>query len=259
MHARSCSCPRCQSQREPLFPVERFGAQARPAPPLNEADEVELAMELLGVSNEEEWEQFLGKMFKSIGRGLKKVGGAVLKPLGGALKSLAKKALPVLGGALGSFIPIPGVGTAIGTAVGSAVSKALELEFGEMEGEDAEFETALRIVRVATGAAQKLADAPPGMPPQSAVRHALLAAARSHVPGFAANEAELMNEAEAEAANEAEGQAESQGEGEDEYQGEYQGETAFETGAYGASAATPGRAASGRWQRRGRHIVLLGA
>ncbi|MDL9999037.1 hypothetical protein QTI24_10525 [Variovorax sp. J22P240] len=234
MHTPSCPCHTCQARRQRSLATRA---------PISESEEVELAMELLSVSNEAEWEQFLGKLFKGIGRGLKKVGSfvgsKVLKPLGGALKGLAKKALPLVGGALGSFIPIPGVGTAIGSALGSAVSKALEMEFGEMEAEEAEFEIARRFVRVAASAAQQAGAAPPGMPPEAAVRQALLAAARAHVPSFAANEAELISEAEAEA--------------------EYEGE-----GEYGAEFESQGeagisRALSGRWQRRGRHIVLFGA
>lgn len=233
MHQATCACSRCQHQRGAIFPVERFGG-GRPASVMNEADEVELAMELLGVSNEAEWEQFLGKMFKGIGRGLKKVGGKLLKPLGGALKGLAKKALPMLGGALGTLIPIPGVGTALGTALGSAVGKALEMEFGEAEAEESEFEIARRIVRIAGSAAQQLAGVPDGVPPEAAVRRAMLAAARAHVPGLSVREGELTGEA-------------------DEY--EYQGEEEDESG--GGSGG--GRAMSGRWQRRGRAIVLLGA
>ena len=78
-------------------------------------------------------EQFLGNVFKKVWKGIKKIA----KPLGGVLKSVAKKALPFVGSALGSFIPIPGVGTAIGGALGTAVSKALELEYGELESEEA--------------------------------------------------------------------------------------------------------------------------
>ena len=88
--------------------------------------------------------------------GIKKVA----KPLGGVLKSVAKKALPFVGSALGSFIPIPGVGTAIGGALGSAVSKALEVEYGELESEEAEFEMARRFVRIAATAAQNAGAAP---------------------------------------------------------------------------------------------------
>lgn len=257
MHKLTCPCTKCQSARDRAMPVERFGRPAPARPALSESEEVELAMELLGVSSEEEWEQFLGKLFKGIGRGLKKVGSfvgsKVLKPLGGALKGLAKAALPMVGGALGSFIPIPGVGTAIGTAVGSAVSKALELELGELESEEAEFEVARRIVRMAATAAQQAGAATPGTAPQAAVRDALLAAARAHLPAFAANEAELMGEGEGEYEQEGEGQYE--GERQEEYENEYKYEG--ESGA--GFAAGPRTAHSGRWQRRGRHIVLFGA
>ena len=99
---------------------------------LTETQELALALELLEVSSEADLEQFLGKVFKSIGKVAK---GLVKGPLGGVLKSIAKKALPFIGGALGSFIPIPGVGTALGTALGSAASKALETE---MQGVDRE-------------------------------------------------------------------------------------------------------------------------
>src|SRR3954470_15323422 len=154
MHTMTCACSRCRVQRNTLMPLQRFASTPQ-NPPLSEEQEVELAMELLGVSNEQEWEQFLGKMFKGIGRGLKTIGsfaGKILKPLGGALKGLAKTALPFVGGALGSFIPIPGVGTALGTALGSAVSKALEREFNELEHDEAEFEMARRFVRIAATA-----------------------------------------------------------------------------------------------------------
>ena len=96
--------------------------------PFEEFEEMEYAAELLSIQSEEELDQFLGKLIKRAGRGLSKI-GKVFRPLGGVLKGLAKKALPFVGGALGSFIPIPGVGTAVGTALGSAVSKALEAEF----------------------------------------------------------------------------------------------------------------------------------
>ena len=85
-------------------------------PPLNEVEELELAAELLSISSEEELDQFLGKLFKRVWKGVKKVGrfvGKVASPLGKVLKGIAKKALPFVGGALGSFIPIPGVGTAL--------------------------------------------------------------------------------------------------------------------------------------------------
>lgn len=241
MHQPSCGCAKCQSARDRAFPVEPFETGfASSAELLSEAEETELAMELLGVSNEDEMEQFLGKLFRGIGRGLKKVGGKLLPALGGALKGLAKTALPFVGGALGSFIPIPGVGTALGTALGGAVGKALELEFGEFESEEAEFEIARRFVRIAASAAQQASGAPLGANPESVLRDALLAAARAHVPGFAANEAELVAQAE--------GEAEWEMEGEGEWEAEGEGESGYER--------EPDSVTSGRWTRRGRRIVL---
>jgi hypothetical protein len=148
--------------------------------PFSEDEEAELAMELLSVSSDAELDEFLGKMFKKIGRGLKKIA----RPLGGALKGLAKKALPFVGGALGSFIPIPGVGTAVGTALGSAVGNALEAEFGELEADEQEFEMARRFVRIAGTAAQQAAAAGASTDPRRAVQAAVAHAARRHVPGL---------------------------------------------------------------------------
>jgi uncharacterized protein (DUF697 family) len=143
--------------------------------PFSEAEEMELATELLSISSEEELDYFLGKVFKRIGRGLKKV-GKVFRPLGRVLKSVAKKALPFVGGALGSFIPIPGVGTAIGSALGSAVSSALEMELEGVSEEDREFEMSRRFVRLAGIAAQQAARAAPNVHPLAAAQSAVRAA-----------------------------------------------------------------------------------
>ena len=124
-------------------------------------------------------------MFKKVWRGVKKVGsvvGKIARPLGGVLKAVAKKALPFVGGALGTLIPIPGVGTALGSALGGALSKALELETAGMNDEDREFEMARRFVRIAAGAAQQAALAPPDMTSEVSVRDALVAAIRSNAP-----------------------------------------------------------------------------
>lgn len=261
MHKPCCGCTKCQSARDRAFPIESFEGGWSAGELLSDAEEMELAMELLGVSNEDEMEQFLGKLFRGIGRGLKKVGRfigkKVLPKIGGVLKGLAKKALPFVGGALGSFIPIPGVGTALGSALGSAVSKALEMEFGELESEDAELEVARRLVRIAATTAQQASAAAPDVPPDSALRDALLAALRTHLPTFAANEAELMAEAEAEMGYAGEGEDEA--EYEDEYEGEYEaeGEGVYPGEQQGLAAGAYGRQA-GRWTRRGRHIVLHG-
>jgi len=141
---------------------------------LTEADELELATELLTVSNEEELDQFLGKLFK-------KVGKIARGPLGGLLKSVAKKALPIVGGALGSAIPIPGIGTMIGTAAGNAAANMFEVNLEGMSQEDQEFEIARRVVRLASSAA---ANAGPAAATLAGAKAALMDAARAHAPGL---------------------------------------------------------------------------
>ncbi len=140
-------------------------------------DEVDaLAAELLEITDEEELDLFLGKVFKKAWRGIKKVGRKVVRPLGRVVKGMAKKALPALGGALGSFIPVPGVGTAVGTALGSALSRTFEMEFEGMDPDQQEFEMARRFVKVAGATARKAALTPPTVNPVSAVKSAALSA-----------------------------------------------------------------------------------
>lgn len=227
MHASTCRCAKCQLARQPVFESEAFSYESggfrdsEAGYPLSEAEEIELAMELLTVSSEAEMDQFLGKMFKGIWKGIKKVGsfvGKIAKPLGGVVKFVAKKALPFVGGALGSMIPIPGVGTALGSAVGRAVSSALELETAGMSAEDREFEMARRFVRIAATAARQAALAPQDVEPEVAVQEALLTAVQRAVPN-----AEL-------------------------------GELERPAARGGLNGAT-----SGHWIRQGRSIVVLGA
>lgn len=231
MYKKQCGCASCRSTAAGGFEVMEFGQQesAFYESAFSEAEEMELAMELLSVSSEEELDQFLGKMLKGAWKGIKKVGsvvGKIAKPLGGVLKGIAKKALPFVGGALGSFIPIPGVGTALGSALGGALSKALEMEFGNLEYEQQEFEMARRFVRIAGSAAQKAGQ---GDGSAASLRQALLQALQRHAPHLSAD---IMAGA---GAGQGEAESEWEGEGEDE--------------AYG-----------GRWRRRraGR-IEVLGA
>ena len=176
MHPISCTCPSCQAARagEFEFEFESFGGGE-----ISEQEELELAMELLSVQNEYEMEQFLGKLVRGIGRGLKAVGKVALP----ALKSLAKVALPIAGTALGSFIPIPGVGSMIGGALGRAAANALELEFAGMDPGQADIEKARRIVRTLRTAIRELSATPGSGPPEIVVRNALASAVRRHIPG----------------------------------------------------------------------------
>ncbi len=228
MHNPNCICPNCQTARQFEWAESEFTGfgevygETAYGSPFSEAEEIELAAELLSISSEEELDQFLGKLIKGAWKGIKKAGkfvGKIAKPLGGVLKGVAKAALPLVGGALGSFIPIPGVGTALGSALGGALSKALELEFGELETEEQELEVARRVVRIAGTAARQAALADPDTDPQIAVKNALMAAARRHVPNLPASV----------------------------------------TGSGLMTGGTRGHGQTGRWIRQGRTIVVLGA
>ena len=150
----------------------------------DEVHEMELAGELLEVSNEAELEYFLGKLIKGAG---KAIGGFVKSPigkaLGGALKSVAKKALPIAGSALGNLV-LPGVGGAIGGKLASAAGNLFGLELEGLSPQDREFEVARRFVRFAGAAAGKAARTPPSIAPMKAAKVAVVSAARRHAPGL---------------------------------------------------------------------------
>jgi hypothetical protein len=198
-----------------------------------EQQEMELASQLLEVTNEQELEQFLGNLIRGAGRA---IGGIVRGPvgqaLGGVLKQAAKVALPMAGTALGNLVA-PGIGGVVGGKLASAAGKAFGLELEGLSGEDREFEVARRYVRLAGAATQNAVAAPEGTSPQQVAQSALMQAARVHAPGLA----QQLN-----------------------------GRSAASNGARGASAqggqnrqsGQNGRQQSGRWIRRGRRIILTG-
>ncbi|HTQ80981.1 MAG TPA: hypothetical protein VMM92_13365 [Thermoanaerobaculia bacterium] len=195
--------------------------QSRWEGPFTEEQELELASELLTVSNEQELEQFLGDIFKKVSQVAGKViNSPVGKALGGLIKPLAKKALPIVGGALGTFVGGP-IGTKIGSQAGAALGNILGLELEGLSGEDREFEVAQRIVRLTADAAHQAAQAPAGTPPQQAARAALAAAAARHAPGLLNNLSHPANPA--------------------------------------AQPGRPGQAQQGTWVRHRRGILLIGA
>lgn len=133
----------------------------------SEAEAEQLAAELLSVASEGELEDFLGNLFKRIGRGLAKVGKAVLP----ALKSVAKVALPIAGKAAGAFLGGP-VGGAIGGQAGSIVSQLIKEAETSGSG-DQEFEVAKRYVQFAGRVARNLSQTPPGQDAYMAARTAM--------------------------------------------------------------------------------------
>jgi hypothetical protein len=150
----------------------------------DEVEEMELAAELLGIQNEEELEEFLGKLIKRAGAGIKKfANSSVGKALGGVLKTVASKALPIAGAALGNLV-LPGVGGMIGSKLASAGGKMFGLELEGMSPQDQEFEVARRFVRLSGAAARQAARMPIYGSPVDLAKDAVLGAAQIYAPGL---------------------------------------------------------------------------
>ena len=152
----------------------------------DEADELELAAELLEVTDEDELDQFIGKLIKKAASKLKKVvKGPLGKTLGGLIKGVTKTALPALGAVAGNLV-LPGVGGALGGKLGSAAGSVFGLELEGLSAEDQEFEVAKQVVRLGGEAVKQAAQ--PGMgtsgAPQAAAQTAMVKAAQKHAPGL---------------------------------------------------------------------------
>ena len=149
----------------------------------SEQELMELAAELLEVNDENELDQFLGKLIKRVGRGIGKfVKSPIGKAIGGVLKGVAKKALPLAGGALGGLVGGP-LGAKIGSGLASAAGSALGLENYEMSEEDEQFEGAKQFVKMA-GATVKNTLAAGGTNAAAAAQAAAQGAARQFAPGI---------------------------------------------------------------------------
>lgn len=150
----------------------------------SEAEEMELAAELLEIGSEQELEQFLGSLISKAG---KAIGGLIKSPvgqaIGGVLKGAAKVALPIAGGALGTFLGGP-IGTSIGSSLGSMAGQALGLELEGLSAEDREFEAARQFVRFASETVKNAVQAPDSIDPHSIARGAAAEAARTCAPGL---------------------------------------------------------------------------
>lgn len=187
----------------------------------DEAEEMELAAELLSVSDDEELEYFLGKLIKRAGRKVKRfVKSKTGRTLGRLLKGAAKKALPIAGKAIGTAFGGP-VGGAIGGRLASAGGRIFGLELEGLSPEDQEFEVARRVVRLAGDAAKNAAVRPASGSPVKDAKVAVAKAAKKHAPG-------LVRPIK----------------------------PSVPSGGALSDGVLSGR--SGRWVRRGRKIVLMG-
>ncbi len=213
---------------------------------LNEEMEYELAAELLAVSNEEELDQFLGKLVRRVGSGISRFAkSGIGRSLIGGLKSVAKVGLPIAGKVAGGFFGGP-AGAAIGGKLGSLASRMFEIQGEGMSNEDLEFEMARRYVRMATSATRNAATAAKrGGPPKQVATNAIKTAAARHMPGLVKNRAAAIT-----------------GRTTGSFAGSGGG-GGFGGGAYGGSsyagASDTSSGQSGTWRRQGNRIILYDA
>jgi hypothetical protein len=149
----------------------------------DDAEEMELAAELLDVQDEGEMEQFLSGWIRKFGRKARQVLKTPIRQLvSGTLKGAIQKALPGVAGAAGNLL-LPGVGGGLAGKLASSAGSLLGLELEGLSPEDQEFEAALQVVRLGTEAMKNAANAGDGYPEEVAAR-ALSAAAQRYAPGL---------------------------------------------------------------------------
>jgi hypothetical protein len=162
--------------------------------PLHETHELELAAELLEVTNEEELEEFLGNVFRAVGSTLGRfVRSDTGRALTGILRKAARDALPTVGSAIGNWVA-PGRGGAVGSQLAQQAGSLLGLELEGLSPPDQEFEAARQFVRFAGSAYANAATAPPGASPVAVAQQAAAAAAQRFAPGLAAQQQEEEEE-----------------------------------------------------------------
>lgn len=154
---------------------------------LHESLEMELAHELLNVTNEQELNMFLGKLIRGVGRGIRNFArSGVGQAIGGALKKVAKVAIPIAGKALGGLVGGP-IGAMVGGKLASAATNLFELELEGLSPEDREFEVARAYVRFANDAIQTAArqsQRSPNQNPMALANRAINQSARMYAPGL---------------------------------------------------------------------------
>jgi hypothetical protein len=159
-------------------PPDKSFARSRSRRPFSDAEEVELALELLQVTSETEFDRFLGGLFKKAWGGIAPVESKVIGPLQGLLKTVASKALPSV--ATAAATSFGSASDAVAGKLGSLVSRALEAEVTAPTGADRDLEKCLQLfekhrqfVRLAGTAATAAATAPPGVNPVVAAQKSM--------------------------------------------------------------------------------------
>jgi hypothetical protein len=154
-----------------------------PGEVFGENELMELAAELLEVTNEAELNHFLGGLIRRAGSALGRVvQSPVGQALGGILKGAARQALPMIGSALGGYVGGP-AGAKIGGQLASSAGRIFGLETEGLSHEDEAFELAKQYVRFA-GDAVKNAVSASGGDPKAVAQAAVSQAAQRYAPGL---------------------------------------------------------------------------
>jgi hypothetical protein len=203
---------------------------------LDETEEMELASQLLEITEEAELDQFIGRLIKRAGRAVGRIARSDAgRALGGILKGAARKALPIVGGAIGGYVGGP-AGSRVGSQIAANAGDLLGVELEGLSEEDQEFEVARRLVRFSDAAAKNLASTPASTSPQQAATAAAIAAAKRHAPG-------MIHARGRSSGSSAEGCAH-----------------CGKAGGRGShSCPKCGKPRGGRWVRRGPHIIIVNA
>lgn len=170
-----------RAQVEAVGEMESYEMENYPlyseTPELGEAEEMELAAELMELESEEEFEEFLGSIVGALGNVVKSATGS-------SLTGLLKNILPAAATAVGGFFGGP-AGASIAGKIGSGIAGSLEMEGSEMESDEMEWEAAKTFVRVAADAARNAAMAPEGQDPHATAHQAVMDAVQRHAPELA--------------------------------------------------------------------------
>lgn len=149
----------------------------------NDVEQSELASELLGVSSDEELDQFLGNILRKVSRRVGPLSNVLKSKLGGYLKGAVKTALPKLAGVAGGAFGGP-LGAVIASQGAPALGSLLGLELEGLSSEDQEFEAAKQLVQLAGSAIENATQAASNAAPTLAAKEAVIAAAQRHAPGL---------------------------------------------------------------------------
>jgi hypothetical protein len=215
-----------QSEAE-MFEAEQFeyGEAETPFQPetgevFGEAEQMELASEMLEIASEAELDRFLGDLIKRAGQAVGKfVSSPEGRALGGVLKGAAKQVLPAIGSSIGGYLG-GSTGAQLGGQAASAAGRMFGLELEGLSAEDREFEVARRYVSFAGESVKNLALTPSSSDPRAAANTAAALAAQTHAPGLLRTDRQMGSE------------------------------------PLGAAPLPMGH--SGRWMRRGNKIILYG-